>query len=109
MVPIRPSTNGFCQGERGCENLGDADGLHPSAKLGAINAVAIAHHAAGRRIIGERLDDLSRGPGRGWGICHIEKHDSAAGMQQDDEHVERTEVAVGTTKKSTEARSATWL
>ena len=27
---------------RGCENLGDADGLHPSAKLGAIDAVAIA-------------------------------------------------------------------
>src|SRR5258707_9061056 len=68
---------------RGCENLGDADGLHPSAKLGAIDAVAIAQHVAGRRIIGERLDDLSRGPGGGWGIRHIEKHDSAC-MQHDD-------------------------
>jgi len=76
---------------RGCENLGDADGLHPSAKLGAIDAVAIAQQIAGRRIIGERLDDLSRGPGGGWGICHIEKHDSAARMQQDDEHVKHTE------------------
>src|SRR5262249_5800288 len=76
---------------RSCEKLGDADGLHPSAKLGAIDAVAIAQQIAGRRIIGERLDDLSRGPGGGWGISHIEKRDSAAWMQQEDEHVEHTE------------------
>src|SRR5260370_4458962 len=68
---------------RGCENLGDADGLHPSAKLGTTDAVAIPQHVAGRRIIWERLDELSRGPGGGWGIRHIEKHDSAC-MQHDD-------------------------
>jgi hypothetical protein len=45
---------------RGCENLGGANGLHPSAKLGAIDAVAIAQQVAGRRIIGERLDHLCR-------------------------------------------------
>jgi len=75
---------------RGCGNLGDADGLHPSAKLGAIDAVVIAEQIAGRRIIGERLDDLPCGSEGGWETRHTEVHNSAAWMEQDDEHVEHT-------------------
>ena len=92
MVPITRSTNGFCQGDR----VAARTSAMPMActlrrNFGARDAVAIAQQVAGRRIIGEHLDDLSRGPGGGWGICHIEKQDSAAWMQQDDEHVEHTE------------------
>src|SRR5437879_4164976 len=61
------------------EDLGDADALHPSAKLGAVDTVTITEQVARRRVIGERLDDLLRGPGGG--IRHVEVHDSAATMQ----------------------------
>jgi len=41
MVPITRSAKGFCHGERGrSENLGDADALHPSSELAAVDAVA---------------------------------------------------------------------
>jgi len=49
MVPITRSANGFCHGERGVvENLGDADTLHASSKLAAVDAVAIAEEEARR-------------------------------------------------------------
>src|SRR5947209_7743318 len=61
MVPITRSTKAFCQRRAGrCENLGDADPLHASLELVAVDAVAIPTEVAGRRVIGERLDDLSR-------------------------------------------------
>jgi len=50
------------------ENLGDAHAVHPSPKLAAVDAVAIAEEIARRRVIGERLDELLRGPGGGRGI-----------------------------------------
>src|SRR3989441_8316285 len=73
------------------ENLGDEHALHPSPKLAAVDAVAIAEEITRRRVIGERLDDLLRGPGGGGGIGHVEVHDLAAMMQQDHEHVEHSE------------------
>src|SRR5947209_18689784 len=73
------------------EDLGDADALHPSAKLGAVDAVTITEQVARRRVIGARLDELLCTPGGGWGIGHVEVHDSAATMQEDHEHVEHTE------------------
>ncbi len=50
------------------ENLGDEHALHPSPKLAAVDAVAIAEEITRRRVIGERFDDLLRGPGGGGGI-----------------------------------------
>src|SRR5467141_4126159 len=47
------------------ENLGDEHALHPSPKLAAVDAVAIAEEIARRRVIGERLDELLGGPGGG--------------------------------------------
>ncbi len=44
------------------ENLGDADPFHPSPELVALDAIAIAEEVVGRRVIGERLDDLLRSP-----------------------------------------------
>src|ERR1700737_3781266 len=44
------------------ENLGEAHALHPSAELATVDAVAIAEEVARRRVIGEGLDDLLRGP-----------------------------------------------
>ena len=73
---------GVLPGRAWCrEDLGDAHALHPSSKLAPVDAVAIAKEIARRRVIGERLDDLLRGPGGGWGIRHVEVHDSAATMQ----------------------------
>jgi hypothetical protein len=50
------------------ENLGDEHALHPSSKLAAVDAVAIAKEIARRRVIGERLDELLSGPGGSRGI-----------------------------------------
>src|SRR5216684_373481 len=48
------------------EDLGDAHALHPSPKLAAVNAVAIAEEEARRRVIGEGFDNLlCRPAGRG--------------------------------------------
>ncbi len=44
------------------ENLGDADPFHASPELVAVDAIAIAEEVAGRRVIGERLDDLLGSP-----------------------------------------------
>jgi transcriptional regulator with PAS, ATPase and Fis domain len=44
------------------EDLGDAHALHPSSKLAAVDAVAIAKERARRRVIGERLGELLSGP-----------------------------------------------
>ena len=44
------------------ENLGDADALHPSPELVAVDAVTNPEEVARRRVIGERLDDLLRSP-----------------------------------------------
>jgi len=52
------------------EDLGDADAFHPSAKLGAVDAVTITEQVARRRVIGERLDDLLRRPGDG--ACRLD-------------------------------------
>ncbi len=70
------------------ENLGDAQALHPSSKLAAVDAVAIAKEKARRRVIGERLDELLSGPGGGRGISDVEVEDPATMMQQDHEYVE---------------------
>ena len=50
------------------ENLGEAHALHPSAELATVDAVAIAEEVARRRVIGEGLDDLLRGPCGSGGI-----------------------------------------
>jgi hypothetical protein len=76
------------RGARCSENLGDEHALHPSSKLTAVNAVAIAKEIARRRVIGECLDELLSGPGGGRGISDVEVRDLAAMMQQDHEHVE---------------------
>ena len=92
------------------KNLGDAHAFHPSPKFAAVDTVSIAEQVARRGVIGESFDNLLRRPGSGRGIGHVEVHDLATTMQQDHEHVERTrKVAVGTTKKSTETRSARWF
>jgi len=57
---------------RSGENLGDADASHPLPKLGAVDTVAIAEQVAGRRVAGERLDDLLRSPSGRGGIGHVE-------------------------------------
>ena len=50
---------GVLPGRARCsEHLGDADALHPSPKLAAVDAVAVAEEQARCRIIGEGLDDL---------------------------------------------------
>jgi hypothetical protein len=48
IVPITRSVKAFCQGERGAENLGDSHALHPSPKLGPVDAVAITEEEARR-------------------------------------------------------------
>src|SRR5216684_2360737 len=73
------------------ENLGDADPFHPSPELVALDAIAIAEEVVGRRVIGERLDDLLRSPSGRGAIGYVEVHDLAAMLQQDHEHVEETE------------------
>jgi len=95
------------RGVRRDEDLGKTDGLHPLSKLSAEDAGAIADEKPGRRVVGEGLDNLLRRPSRGRGVGHVEMYDSAAVMEEDYEHVEHRNVAVGTTKKSTETRSAT--
>ena len=42
------------------ENLGDEHALHPSSKLAAVDAVAIAEEVTRRRVIRKRLDQLLR-------------------------------------------------
>src|SRR6267142_5512371 len=59
--------------------------------------------------MGKGLSDLLCRPRSGRGVAHVEVYDLAAVMKQDHEHVEHPNVTVGTTKKSTETRSATWF
>src|SRR5258708_17686582 len=73
------------------DDLGDAHALHPSPKLAAVNAVAIAEEEARRRVIGEGFDNLlCRPAGRG-GVRDVEVHDLAAMMHQAHEYVEQPE------------------
>jgi len=71
------------------------------------DAVRCKDEKPGRRVVREGLDNLLRRPSRGRGVGHVEMYDSAAVMEEDYEHVEQRNIAVGTTKKSTETRSAT--
>src|SRR6267143_6622273 len=70
------------------ENLGDEHALHPSPKLAAVDAVAIAEEIARRRVIRERFDDLLHRPRGSGGIGDVEVQDLPAMMQQDHEDVE---------------------
>ena len=56
------------RGARRGEDLGKTDGLHPSSKLSAEDAVAITDEKPGRRVVREGLDNLLRRPSRGRGI-----------------------------------------
>ena len=60
---------------RSGDSLGDADASDPLPKLGAVDAVAIAEQVAGRRVTGERLDDLLRSPGGRGAIGDVEVYD----------------------------------
>src|SRR5207237_3127537 len=79
------------RGMRRGEDLGKTDGLHPLSKLSAEDAVAIADEKPGRRVVGEGLDNLLRPPSRGSGGGDVERYDAAAGVEEDDEHVERAD------------------
>src|SRR6266851_4303460 len=73
------------------ENFGQPHALRSSPELATVDAVAIAQEVAGRRVIGERLDDLLRSPSGSGGIGDVEVHDLSAMMQQHHEHVEHPE------------------
>ena len=79
------------RGARRGEDLVKTDGLHPSSKLSAEDAVAITDEKPGRRVVREGLDNLLRRPSRGRGVGHVEMYDSAAVMEEDYEHVEHAE------------------
>ncbi len=84
-----PLDEGILPGRARCgENLGDADALHPSAKLAAVDAVSITEEIARSFFIREGLDDLLRGPGGSGRVGHVEVHDSTPMMHQHHEHVE---------------------
>src|SRR5207245_8394550 len=68
----RAQRKGSATGVRRDEDLGKTDGLHPSSKLSAEDAVAITAEKPGRRVVGEGLDNLLRRPSRGRGIGHVE-------------------------------------
>ena len=91
------------------EDLLDAEALDATAELVAENAVAIADHEPRRRILGEGLDDLLGGPGRGRGVGDVEVKNAAALVGQDEEDIQNANVAVGTVKKSIDASEPTWL
>ncbi len=52
-------------------NLGDAHALHPSSKLAAMDAVAIAKEIARRRVVWECLDEVVSGAGGGRRISDV--------------------------------------
>src|SRR2546427_12176920 len=80
---------GVLPGRAWCgENLGDANTLHPSSKLAAVDSVAIAEEVARRQLLGECLDNLLRGPGGGGTLSHVEEDDATPMMKQDNEYVE---------------------
>jgi hypothetical protein len=60
------------------ENFFDAEALDATAELVAENAVAVANHEPGRRVLGERLDDLLGGPGRAGVVGDAEVKNAAA-------------------------------
>src|SRR5713226_919505 len=73
------------------ENLGRAHALHSLPKLAPEDAVAIAEQVGRRRVIGKCFDNLPHGPSGGGAIGHVEVHDLAATVQQDDKYEDQTE------------------
>src|SRR5450631_623709 len=70
------------------KNFFDAEALDATTELFAENAVAVADHEPGRRVLGERLDDLLGGPCRAGVLGDAEVKNAAAVVGQDEEDIE---------------------
>jgi len=73
------------------EHLVDADGVDPTAKLLAIDAIAVADHVLGRSVLGKCLDDLLGGP-LGTGVfSDVEMKKTAPVVGQNEKDIQDTE------------------
>src|ERR1017187_2669910 len=70
------------------EDFLDAEALDATAELVAEDAVAVADHESGRRVLGEGLDDLLGGPGRAGVLGDVEVKNAAAVVGQDEEEIQ---------------------
>jgi hypothetical protein len=91
MEPMSRSANGFCQGARGGEDLADVHALDSSRERLAIDRVSITEQEPGNRIVPERRDDLSGGPGGRGVIRDVEVEELAALMVKHHEDEQETE------------------
>jgi hypothetical protein len=82
QLPLHPFV------DRAREDFFDAEALDATAKLVAENAVAVADHEPGRRVLGERLDSLLGGPGRAGEFGDVEVKNAAAVVGQDEEDIQ---------------------
>jgi hypothetical protein len=85
MEPIGRSTYGFCQGRAGPDTLCNAQACQSSPDDVTVERVAISVHPTGRRVVGKLVDNLLRGPRRGWVIGDVDMHDLPAVLRQQDE------------------------
>src|SRR5450631_4060122 len=90
----------------GCaHDLGDAHAFEAMAKGRAVNAVAIPHQVLGSGVVGKCLDDLLCGPSGQRGCSVTLKCSTRRRLWARTRKTKRTrKVAVGTVKKSIEAR-----
>src|SRR5450631_177954 len=66
----------------------DAEAVDATAELVAVDAVAVPDQVLGRRVFGERLDDLLRGPGRTGRLGDIEVKNAATVVGKDEEDIQ---------------------
>ncbi len=69
------------------EDFVDAEALDATAELVAENAVAVAEQVLGRRVLGERLDDVLGGPCRAGEFGDVKVKNAAAVVGQDEEDI----------------------
>jgi hypothetical protein len=85
----KPLDVGILPRGSGCSGDGlDAKSLNTAPKVITVDTIAVSDHVLGRRVLGERLNDLLGGPPRAWVAGDVPVQNTPVVVGQDQEDIE---------------------